>query len=45
MKKKRKQIIFYILLTLLALLWMAPVVTVFITALKSQGDFYSGNSL
>ena len=45
MKKKRKQIIFYILLTLLALLWMDPVVTVFITALKSQGDFYSGNSL
>lgn len=45
MKKKRNRIIFYILLTLLALIWMAPVVTVFITALKSQGDFYSGNSL
>ena len=45
MRKKRNKIIFYILLTLLALIWMAPVVTVFITALKSQGDFYSGNSL
>ena len=45
MRKKRNKVIFYILLTLLALIWMAPVVTVFITALKSQGDFYSGNSL
>lgn len=45
MKKKWNKIIFYILLTLLALLWMAPVFTVFMTALKSQGDFYSGSSL
>ena len=44
-KKQTKTIIFYVLLTLLALIWMAPVFTVFITALKSQGDFYSGESL
>ena len=45
MKKKTKRVVFYFLLTLLALLWMAPVFTVFMTALKSQGDFYSGGSL
>lgn len=45
MSKKSRKIAFYILLTLLALVWMIPVITVFITALKSQGDFYSGESL
>lgn len=45
MSRKSKKIGFYILLTLLALVWMIPVITVFITALKSQGDFYSGESL
>lgn len=45
MNKKRKKIVFYVLLTLLALIWLIPVITVFITALKSQGDFYSGESL
>ena len=45
MKKKGKKAIFYILLTLLALLWLAPVFTVFITALKSQADFYSGERM
>lgn len=45
MSKKSKKMIFYVLLTLLAFIWLAPVVTVFITALKSQADFYSGESL
>ncbi len=45
MKKKVKKITFYVLLTLLAVIWLLPVVTVFITALKSQADFYSGESL
>lgn len=45
MSKKTRRILFYVLLTLLALIWLAPVVTVFITALKSQSDFYSGESL
>lgn len=45
MKKRKRKAIFYILLTLLAFVWLAPVITVFITALKSQMDFYSGESL
>ena len=45
MSKKTRRILFYVLLTLLALIWLAPVVTVFLTALKSQSDFYSGESL
>ncbi len=45
MSRRTKKICFYTALTLLALIWLLPVVTVFITALKSQADFYSGESL
>ena len=46
-KKKRtgKDIIFYILLSCFAIIWLIPIFTVFLTALKGTSDFYSGAGL
>ncbi len=46
-KKKRtgKDIIFYILLSFFAIIWLIPIFTVFLTALKGTSDFYSGAGL
>ncbi len=44
-KKSLKKTVFYVLLSLLAVLWLVPIFTVFITALKSHEDFYSAQSL
>ena len=46
-KKKRtgKDIIFYILLSFFVIIWLIPIFTVFLTALKGTSDFYSGAGL
>lgn len=43
--KIAKKTLFYIVLILLALIWITPIFTVFSTALKSKKDFFSGMSL
>lgn len=43
--KIAKKTLFYIVLILLALVWITPIFTVFSTALKSKKDFFSGMSL
>ncbi len=44
-KKIMKKIVFYSALILLALIWIIPVITVVLTALKSKSDVYSGLGL
>lgn len=46
-KKKRtgKDIVFYIIISVIALIWLIPIFTVFLTALKGTSDFYSGAGL
>lgn len=45
MKKKKSKIAIYVILTILAAIWLIPIITVFFTSLKSSGDFYSGLGL
>ncbi len=40
-----KRILFFLALSLLALLWLVPIFTVFLTSIKSTTDFYSGVGL
>lgn len=44
-KKISKKVIFYIVLIVLALIWIVPIFTLLATALKSKKDFMSGLSL
>ena len=44
-KKTAKMILHYLVLTILALIWIVPMFTLVATALKSKQDFYSGISL
>lgn len=43
--KKKNNTALYLSLTILALIWLVPIVTVFITSLKSNSDFFSGMGL
>ena len=40
-KTINKKIVFYVLLTLLAIIWLIPIFTVFLTSIKSTQDFYT----
>lgn len=44
-KKAVKKTAMYVILILLALLWVVPMMTLFLTAIKGKKDFYSGLSL
>ena len=44
-KKITKKVILYVILILLAVIWVIPMFTLVATAIKSKGDFYSGISL
>lgn len=44
-KKITKKVILYVILILLAIIWVIPIFTLVATAIKSKGDFYSGISL
>ena len=44
-KKTAKMILHYLVLIILALIWIVPMFTLVATALKSKQDFYSGISL
>ena len=44
-KKIVKKILLYVILILLAVIWVVPMFTLVATAIKSKGDFYSGISL
>ncbi|MFV0504553.1 MAG: carbohydrate ABC transporter permease [Lachnospirales bacterium] len=44
-KKITKKTLLYILLTILAIVWIVPIFTLVATAVKSKSDFYSGISL
>lgn len=44
-KKLSRNILFYVMLTLLAVIFLIPIFTVFLTAIKSTGDFYNGVGL
>ena len=45
LKKIIKRSALYIILILLAIVWIVPIFTLVATAIKSKGDFYSGMSL
>lgn len=45
LKKIIKHSALYIILILLAIVWIVPIFTLVATAIKSKGDFYSGMSL
>lgn len=44
-KKKRNRTFFYIGITLFAIIWLVPIITVFLTSIKSSTDFYNGVGL
>mgnify|MGYP005751567881 FL=1 len=44
-KKITKKVLLYIILILLAIIWVVPMFTLVATAVKSKADFYSGISL
>ncbi len=44
-KKISKKVIFYVVLIVLAIIWIVPIFTLIATALKSKKDFMSGLSL
>ena len=44
-KKITKKVILYVILILLAIIWVIPMFALVATAIKSKGDFYSGISL
>lgn len=45
MNQKKTNIVIYILLTVLAAIWLVPIITVMFTSVKSSTDFYSGMGL
>ena len=45
MRQKKSNIVIYVLLTILAAVWLIPIITVMFTSLKSSTDFYSGMGL
>lgn len=46
MKKKTwKKIALYTVLIILSIIWIVPIITLVATAIKSKGEFYSGQSL
>lgn len=45
MNQKKTNIAIYILLTVLAAVWLVPIITVMFTSVKSSTDFYSGMGL
>ena len=44
-KKITKKAVLYIVLIILALIWVVPMFTLVATAIKSKSDFYSGAGL
>lgn len=44
-KKITKKVILYIGLIALSIIWVVPLITLILTAIKGTGDFYSGKSL
>ena len=44
-KKITKKVILYVILILMAIIWVIPMFALVATAIKSKGDFYSGISL
>lgn len=44
-KKTAGMALKYIILIILAILWVVPIITLVFTAVKSKGDFFSGMSL
>ena len=44
-KKIIKKVALYVILILLAVIWIVPMFTLVATAVKSQSDFYSGIGL
>ncbi len=44
-KKIGKKVLLYVTLIVLAIIWIVPMLTLFLTAIKSKKDFYSGLSL
>lgn len=44
-QKVVKKISLYLILIFLAIIWIVPIVTLFLTAIKAKKDFYSGLSL
>lgn len=44
-KKKTNKILMYSGLIILAVLWVIPIITIFLTSIKSQADYYSGMGL
>ena len=44
-KKITKKILLYVVLIILALIWIVPMFTLIATAIKSKSDFYSGAGL
>ena len=44
-KKITKKVLLYVLLIILALIWIVPIFTLVVTALKHKKDFMSGLSL
>lgn len=45
MEQKKSNIVIYIVLTILAAIWLVPIITVLFTSVKSSTDFYSGMGL
>mgnify|MGYP000476655781 CR=1 FL=1 len=43
--KTSKKVILYVILAVLALIWIVPMLTLLLTAIKGKKDFYSGLSL
>lgn len=44
-KKSIKKILFYIVLTLVALIWVIPLVMLFLSAIRSTSEFFSNLNL
>ncbi|WP_418429641.1 hypothetical protein [Blautia sp.] len=44
-KKITKKAVLYLVLIILALIWVVPMFTLVATAIKSKSDFYSGAGL
>ncbi|HHV13713.1 MAG TPA: carbohydrate ABC transporter permease [Clostridiales bacterium] len=44
-QKITKKVVLYLILVILAVIWIVPMLTLFLTAIKGKKDFYSGLSL
>jgi len=45
MKKRINKVFFYVALFAIAAIWFTPILTIILTSLKSQADFFSGSTL